>query len=136
MGVRLRVFLQREEERTLRDMRQAESIGRRERDRATAICLSHYGWYVEKIASYLEISIKTVRKILTKWEKEGLGGIYEKKGRGRAKKWHEEDMAYLEKKLRNEQRRYNSQQLSEVLARERGVTLSSDRLRRVLKKRG
>ena len=73
---------------------------------------------------------------LLKWKKEGLGGIYEKKGRGRSKKWQEEDMQYLEWKLRNEPRRYNSKQLSEVLAKGRGITLSSDRLRRILKKRG
>ena len=136
MGARLRVFLQGEEERTLREMRQAENLGKRERDRASAICLSHHGWYVEKIAAYLGIGVETVRKTLNKWKKEGLGGIYEKKGRGRARKWQEEDMKYVEEKLRNEKRRYNSKQLSEVLSKERGVTLSSDRLRRVLKKRG
>ena len=136
MGARLRVFLKDEEERTLKEMRQAENLGKRERDRATAICLNHHGWYVEKIAAYLGMNIETVRRTLNKWKKEGLGGIYEKKGRGRAKKWQEEDMQYLEWKLRNEPRRYNSKQLSEVLAKERGITLSSDRLRRILKKRG
>ncbi len=60
-----------------------------------AICLSHHGWYVEKIAAYLRIGIETVRRTLNKWKKEGLGGIYEKKGRGRSKKWQEEDMHYL-----------------------------------------
>ena len=117
-------------------MRQAENLGKRERDRAAAICLSHHGWYVEKIAAYLGIGIETVRRTLNKWKKEGLGGIYEKKGRGRSKKWQEEDMQYLKWKLRNEPRRYNSKQLTEVLAKERGITLSSDRLRRILKKRG
>ena len=136
MGARLRVFLKEEEERTLKEMRQAENLGKRERDRAAAVCLSHHGWYVEKIAAYLRIGIETVRRTLNKWKKEGLGGIYEKKGRGRSKKWQEEDMHYLEWKLRNEPRRYNSKQLSEVLAKERGITLSSDRLRRILKKRG
>ena len=55
MGARLRVFLKEEEERTLKEMRQAENLGKRERDRAAAICLSHHGWYVEKIAAYLRI---------------------------------------------------------------------------------
>jgi transposase len=54
-------------------------LGERERDRAAAICLSHHGWYVEKIAAYLRIGIETVRRTLNKWKKEGLGGIYEKK---------------------------------------------------------
>ena len=80
MGARLRVFLKEEEERTLKEMRQAENLGKRERDRAAVICLSHHGWYVEKIAAYLRIGIETVRRTLNKWKKEGLGGIYEKKG--------------------------------------------------------
>ena len=66
MGARLRVFLKEEKERTLKEMRQAENLGKRERDRAAAICLSHHGWYVEKIAAYLRIGVETVRRTLNK----------------------------------------------------------------------
>ena len=58
IGARLRVFLKKEEERTLKEMRQAENLGKRERNRATAICLSHHGWDVEKIAAYLGIGVE------------------------------------------------------------------------------
>ena len=79
MGARLRVFLKEEEERTLKEMRQAENLGKRERDRAAAICLSHHGWYVEKIAAYLRIGIETVRRTLNKWKKRRIGRDLRKK---------------------------------------------------------
>ena len=58
-----------------------------------------------------------------------------KKDQGEKKKWVEEDMVYIEKTIREEERRYNSKQLAQKLKRERKVNLSSDRLRRILKKR-
>ncbi len=69
------------------------------------------------------------------WQSKGLGAIYEKKRPGREKKWVEEDMVYIEKTIREEERRYNSKQLAQKLKKERKVNLSSDRLRRILKKR-
>ncbi|ABW25184.1 hypothetical protein AM1_0096 [Acaryochloris marina MBIC11017] len=38
--------------------------------------------------------------------------------------------------MRQEERTYNSQQLSQKLAKERNVHLSADRIRQILKKRG
>jgi transposase len=106
------------------------------KERAEAICLSHHGWYVEKIAVYLNWSLETVRKTLNKWQKEGLGTLYEQGNRGRKSTWAESDLEYLEQSLREEQRRYNSKQLAEKLERDRGVRLSGDHLRQLLKKRG
>ncbi|MGK7917651.1 MAG: hypothetical protein AB4038_19270 [Prochloraceae cyanobacterium] len=70
--------------------------------------------------------------------------MWEKAGRGRKRNWKEADIEYVEMCLEKEQRTYNAAQLSQKLAQERGVTLSSgqrscafgDRLRKVLKKRG
>ncbi len=136
MGARLRVFLTPTEETTLRQMRHANNLCQRVKERAEAICLSHYGWYVEKIAVYLNWSVETVRKTLNKWQKEGLGALYERGHRGRKSTWTESDLEYLEESLREEERRYNSKQLAEKLQRNRGVRLSADHLRQVLKKRG
>ncbi|WP_069791634.1 helix-turn-helix domain-containing protein [Cyanobacterium sp. IPPAS B-1200] len=135
MGARLRVFLLKEEERTLKEIQQAQNLNKRERQRGEAIRLSHHGWYVEKIAAYLGWTEETVRKTLRNWQSKGLGAIYEKKRPGREKKWVEEDMIYIEKTIREDERRYNSKQLAQKLKRERKVNLSSDRLRRILKKR-
>jgi transposase len=136
MGARLRVFLTPTEETTLKQMRHANNLCQRVKERAEAICLSHHGWYVEKIAVYLNCSVKTVRKTLNKWQKEGLGGLYERGDRGRKRTWTQSDLEYLEESLRQEQRRYNSKQLAEKLERIRGVRLSGDHLRQLLKKRG
>ena len=43
---------------------------------------------------------------------------------------------YLEIAIEQEQRTYNSRQLAEKLKQDRGVTLSPDRIRKLLKKRG
>jgi hypothetical protein len=45
-------------------------------------------------------------------------------------------MQYLERCLEQEQRTYNSVQLSKQLEIERQVSLSADRIRRILQKRG
>jgi hypothetical protein len=52
MGARLRVFLTREEDRTLYEIRTATTVPQRVKDRAAVLRLSTQGWYVEKIATY------------------------------------------------------------------------------------
>lgn len=136
MGARLRVFLTREEERTLWELRRASTVAQRVKDRAEAVRLSHQGWYVERIAQHLHWHVSTVRKALKSWKDKGLGGLWEQQGRGRKCRWTEADMTHLETGLREEQRTYNSAQLAHKLWQERHVKLSPDHLRQVLKKRG
>jgi hypothetical protein len=50
MGARLRIFLSREEDRTLFEMRTAKTVPQRVKDRAEVLRLNAQGWYVEKIA--------------------------------------------------------------------------------------
>jgi transposase len=98
--------------------------------------LNNRGWYIEDIAVHFNCHRQTVRETINRWKKLGLGGLWEAKGRGGKKRYSEEDIEYLEQSLENEQRTYNSKQLSQKLAKERQVQLSPDHLRRVLKKRG
>jgi transposase len=135
MGARLRVFLTREQDKTLFNLRTAD-VPQKVKDRAEVIRLNSQGWYVEKIATYFDWTSQTVREVLHKWEKLGLEGLWEKPGRGGKAKWKEEDLVFLEECLRREPRTYNSQQLAQKLEQERSIKLSPDRLRRVLKKRG
>ncbi len=53
MGARIRIFLTPEENRTLFELRTATTVPQRIKDRAEALRLSAHGWYVEKIAAYL-----------------------------------------------------------------------------------
>jgi transposase len=136
MGARLRIFLKPEEDRTLFEMRRATTVPQRVKDRAEVLRLNAQGWYVENIAHYFNWHPQTVRETIHRWETKGLGGLWEESGRGGKARWQAEDIEYLERCLRHENRTYNSQQLAEKLVQERQVKLSPDHLRRVLKKRG
>jgi len=136
MGARLRVFLKPEEDRTLFEMRTATTVPQRVKDRAEALRLNAQGWYVDKIANYFNWHPQTVRETIHRWERKGLGGLWEQFGRGGKASWQADDIEYLETCLRQENRTYNSQQLAQKLVQERQVKLSPDHLRRVLKKRG
>jgi transposase len=77
-----------------------------------------------------------VRETLRRWQKGGLGGLWDTPGRGMKQRWCETDMQYLEERLDQDQRTYNSVQLSALLEQQRGAKLSADRVRRILQKRG
>lgn len=136
MGARLRVFLNAAENRTLFELRTATTVPQRVKDRAAVIRLSHQGMYVEQIATLFNWSAQTVRETFHRWQRQGLGGLWDAPRPGPQPRWQPEDIAYLETCLREEPRTYNSQQLAQKLATERQVTLSADHLRRVLQKRG
>ncbi|MEH1821370.1 MAG: helix-turn-helix domain-containing protein [Nostoc sp.] len=135
MGARLRVFLSREQDTTLLNLKTAD-VPQKVKDRAEVIRLNAHGWYVEKIAAHVNWSSQTVREVLHRWKKQGLEGLWELPGRGGKAKWTEVDIVFLEECLKKEPRTYNSPQLAKKLATERSIKLSPDRLRRVLKKRG
>ncbi|AUB36877.1 Transposase [Nostoc flagelliforme CCNUN1] len=80
MGARLRVFLTREQDRTLLNLRTLE-VSQKVKDRAEVIRLNAHGWYVEKIAAHFDWDEQTVRDVLHKWRKYGLEGLWELPGR-------------------------------------------------------
>lgn len=135
MGARLRVFLTREQDRSLLKLRTAD-VPQKVKDRAEIIRLNAHGWYVEKIAVHFNWTPQTVREVLHKWQKLGVEGLWELPGRGVKPKLSEVDIIFLEECLKKEPRTYNSRQLTEKLERDRSIKMSPDRLRRVLKKRG
>ncbi len=135
MGARLRVFLTREQDKTLLNLRTVD-VPQKVKDRAEVIRLNAHGWYVEKIAAYFNLTPQTVREVLHRWRKDGLEGLWELPGRGGKTKYKEEDIVFLEACLEKEPRTYNSRQLAQKLESDRQIKLSPDRLRRVLKKRG
>jgi transposase len=135
MGARLRVFLTQKQDKTLLELRTAD-LPQKLKDRDLVIRLNAHGWYVEKIAAHFNWTPQTVREVLHKWQKLGMGGLWELPGRGGKPKWKEEDIEFLEECLKNEPRTYNSVQLAQKLEKERSIKLSPDRLRRILKKKG
>jgi transposase len=135
MPAPLRIVLNTEESRTLSELRVASEVPQRTRDRAHMLRLNSQGWKVAEIAQCFECHEHTVRATIHRWESRGLGGLWEKAGRGAPARWQESDLVFLESCLEQDQRTYNSAQLSKKLEEERKVSLSPDRLRRVLKKR-
>ena len=107
----------------------------RTRDRAHMLRLNAQGKNVPEIAQIFNCHEHTVRATIRRWLERGLTGLWEAKGRGAKPKWKAEDIEYLETCLNEEQRTYNSVQLARKLKQERAVNLSSDRLRRLLKKK-
>ncbi len=114
MGARLRVFLTREQDRTLLNLRTGDTP-QKVKERAEVIRLNAHGWYVEKIAAHCNWSPQTVREVLHKWEKHGLEGLWDKPGRGDKPKYTEQDIVFLEECLKKEPRTYNSLQLAQKL---------------------
>ena len=135
MPAPLRIILTPEEDETLSELRQASSVPQRTRDRAHILRLNAQGWNVPAIAEIFGCHQHTVRATLRRWEEKGLSGLWEAPGRGAKPKWKESDLDYIINCLDNEPRTYNSQQLAKKLQQERLVDLSSDRLRRLLKKK-
>jgi len=135
MPAPLRIILTPEENYTLNELRQAPSVPKRTRDRAHMLRLNAQGWNAPAIANIFECHQHTVRATLRRWEERGLGGLWEAPGRGAKPKWQESDLDYLAECLKNEPRTYNSVQLALKFKEERLVDLSSDRLRRLLKKK-
>ena len=117
MGARLRVFLTREQDKTLFNLRTAD-VPQKVKDRAEVIRLNAHGWYVEKIAAHFNWTPQTVREVLHKWEKHGIQGLWEKTGRGGKPKCNDSDIVFLEECLKKDPRTYNSLQLAEKLLSE------------------
>lgn len=136
MPAPLQITLTAEENRSLRELRVAQSVPQRTRDPAHMLRLNAQGWKVPAIADIFNCHEHTVRATIERWQMRGLGGLWEATGRGAKRKWQEADLQHLEQCLEQDQRTYNSHQLSVKLEQERQVKLSPDRIRRILQKRG
>jgi len=131
----LRVTLTTEEKRTLQELRIASSVPYRVRDRAHMLLLNASGRSAPAIAEIMDCHEHTARAAIKRWQTLGLCGLWEKKGRGKQPTWELSDMDYLEQCLNEEERTYNSTQLAAKLEQERGVKLTPDWIRQLLKKR-
>lgn len=135
MPAPLRIKLSLEEEKTLKELEKASSVPYRTRNRAQMLKLNAQGINVPEIARIFDCHEHTVRATIQRWLNKGLVGLWSAPGRGAKPKWKSEDIEYIETCLNEEERTYNSVQLARKLKQERAVNLSSDRLRRILKKK-
>ncbi len=64
-----------EEDRTLSELRIAQTVPQRTRDRAHALRLNAQGWTVPAIAEIFSCHEHTVRATIRRWQNQGLGGL-------------------------------------------------------------
>lgn len=135
MPAALRAILTETDVAMLSDLRIADSVPYRVRDRAHMILMNAEGWNTPSLAAAFSCHDHTIRATIKHWNTDGLYGLWDKPGRGRKAKCHPADLDYLVACLNEEERTYNSTQLAAKLWEERQVKLSPDRIRRLLKKR-
>jgi len=152
MPAPLRAKLSREQEETLKELQKANLVPDRTRNRARMLMLNAQGRNVPEIAQIFNCHEHTVRAAIQRWQEKGWTGCSLSKrqsrlatlwaprpasarGRGAKAKWKAEDLEYIETCLNEEERTSNSIQLARKLREERAVNLSSDRFRKILKKR-
>jgi transposase len=135
MPAPLKIRLTPEEDQQLLAITNNRKLPKRTRERAEALRLSARGIKIIAIADYLKCAPNTVRQTLYRWITKGIEGLSDAKRTGRKPIWQAEDIKYLEECLENEPRTYNSYQLVKLLSQERGIDLSRERLRKILKKK-
>ena len=135
MPAPLRAVVKSIDQAMLSDLRIADSVPYRVRDRAHMMLMSAEGWNAPALAKAFDCHEHTVRTAIKRWNESGLYGLWDHEGRGSKAKWQPADMDYLLACVNEEARTYNSSQLAVKLWEARGVELSADRIRRLLKKR-
>lgn len=134
MPAPLKIKLTPEEDLTLLELSCANGVPRRTKLRAIALRLNAQGYNVREIADYLDWAEKTVRQSIHRWSSLGLMGLWEASGRGRTRRWADEDWLAVERWL-TEERRYSARQISQRLQSEKNIQLGTEQVRRILKKK-
>lgn len=91
MPAPIRIILSEAEDSMLRELRVAQTVPQRTRERAHMIRLNAQGWNVPAIAEIYECHEHTVRATLRRWQDGGLSGLWEAAGRGAKACWSEAD---------------------------------------------
>lgn len=131
----LRVFLTKNEDLTLFELKKAQSVPLRTKTRAEILRLSSQGWKTKKIATFLKCSLITVRKTIHRWNEKGLVGLWDKPHLGRNPRWQPENFAEIEDLLIHEQCTYSSAKIQKKLLIDKQISLSQRQIRRILKKK-
>lgn len=135
MPAPLKIQLTESEEQELLELSHNPKIPKRTRKRAEILRLNARGWKVKEIANWVKFSENTIRKTISKWLFEGNIGLWDNPRTGRKKTWEEEDIKYIEERSQQDERTYNSKQLSKILEKERNIKLTPGRIGKILKKR-
>jgi transposase len=131
-----RVELSAEQRAELNQQARARTLAPRLRERLEMVRLSDLGWRVPQIAQALGAHEQTVRKYLKAFLHQGFAGLADRPIPGRPPRAGAEDLAALGRLLDEAAvcgQTWSAGQLAAWLARERGVQLSTSRLRVLLR---
>jgi transposase len=129
------ITLSETEELELRKLKCNLSVPQRTRDRAEIILLSAHHMPVADISKYLEYSKQMILNTFHRWWLGGYTALFDLEHPGPKPRLNQEDIAQVETWLEDDSKTYTSKQLVKKLKDERGVELSRDRLRKILKKK-
>lgn len=122
------------ETRKLLERISKESKSRQARERARCIILSFEGFSIEQLMAIFAVGRKTIYNWFTRWEDQGLLGLYDQKGRGRKPKFNQEQEEQIKEWAKTEPK--NLKKVLEKVNKDWGIKTSKDTIKRILKKLG
>lgn len=103
-----------------------------EKIRANCILLSHKKYSIPKLSDIFDLTKISIYNWFNSWEKEGINGLYDKKGRGRKKIYSKEEELIILEIIEN-----NPRDIKQVLIEindKLNKTSSKDTIKRILNK--
>jgi transposase len=104
----------------------------RVRDRAKCIILSYQGFSIKLLMRIFGVTRKTIYNWLTRWEDQGLLGLYDEKGRGRKSKFNQEQKEQIKDWVKEEPKRLNKILIN--IQNQWKIDVSKETITRIIKK--
>lgn len=102
------------------------------RNRAKCIILSYQGVSIVQLMQLFGVSRRTLYNWLTKWEKRGLIGLYNEKGRGRKTKLSQEQSQQVKQWIKEEPK--TLKKVVVKIYQQWGIDVSKETIKRIAKK--
>lgn len=102
------------------------------RNRAKCIILLEEGWSLSQAIKIFEVSRKTIYNWVSKWEKEGLPGLYNQKGRCRKSLLTQEQKKQVKNWVKQEPK--NLQKVINKINENWSIKLHKETVKRIIKK--
>lgn len=101
------------------------------RQRAHCLILASQGVKIEELMNIFQVSYKTIYNWFSRWESEGIVGLYNKPGRGSKQTFNSEQKARIREWVRQQPKQLK--QVVQKIKEEWGITISTKTIKRILK---
>lgn len=129
-----RVHLTKAQRQELKQLTHTPGLAPRTRERLEMIRLSDAGWSVPRIAQHLQAHHQTVRHWIKRFLALGFAGLPDQPHLGQQSALTPEILEALRQELKRGKRTWTAPQITDWLAEQHGVCLSTDQVRRLLKR--